>query len=80
MTLGLIKIKVHATNRKRSVQKRQFSSVHQTGTAAELTVELLLTEAVGLHHVTEDLVSWCSRKASNRTQRLCLTYSGCFRE
>lgn len=33
------------------------SSVHQTGTAAELTVKLLLTETVGLDHLTEHLIS-----------------------
>ena len=32
------------------------SSVHQTCPAAELTVKLPLTETVGPHHFTEDLI------------------------
>lgn len=33
------------------------SAVHQTGTTAELTVKLLLTETVGFDHLAEHLIS-----------------------
>lgn len=33
-----------------------YSSSHQTGSAAELAKEFLLTQAVGLHHLTEHLI------------------------
>lgn len=33
------------------------SAVHQAGTTTELTVKLLLTEAVGFDHLTEHLIS-----------------------